>query len=156
MHLDLALWLLLISSNYPCLEHNIMVPKMFEPLKFCCIQTLWCKEIIIVNNFLSLHLVFFIRSALHIKIKLLRESSIYNKWKNDMGLTTHQHKRAISRRSIHKAQLSKITVLTNFELQSTLNASENIGIKHGFPCINVCQVPMEMLKITTPEGPGKR
>ena len=22
----------------------------------------------------------------------------------------------------------------------------NIGIKHGFPCINVCQVPREMLK----------
>ena len=25
-------------------------------------------------------------------------------------------------------------------------ASFNIGIKHGFPCINVCQVPREMLK----------
>ena len=25
--------------------------------------------------------------------------------------------------------------------------SNNIGIKHGFPCINVCQVPREMLKI---------
>ena len=23
----------------------------------------------------------------------------------------------------------------------------NIGIKHGFPCINVCQVPREMKKI---------
>ena len=23
----------------------------------------------------------------------------------------------------------------------------NIGIKHGFPCINVCQVPRDMLKI---------
>ena len=22
----------------------------------------------------------------------------------------------------------------------------NVGIKHGFPCINVCQVPREMLK----------
>ena len=22
----------------------------------------------------------------------------------------------------------------------------NIGIKHGFPCINVCQVPREMLR----------
>ena len=47
----------------------------------------------------------------------------------------------------------------------------NIGIKHGFPCINVCQVPREMLKTeavdvenrgrrprfsTSPEGPGKR
>ena len=42
----------------------------------------------------------------------------------------------------------------------------NIGIKHGFPCINVCQVPREMLKTeavgrgrprfsTSPEGPGK-
>ena len=27
-----------------------------------------------------------------------------------------------------------------------LNMTENIGIKHGFPCINVCQVPREMLK----------
>ena len=26
------------------------------------------------------------------------------------------------------------------------NTCVNIGIKHGFPCINVCQVPREMLK----------
>ena len=26
------------------------------------------------------------------------------------------------------------------------NKCFNIGIKHGFPCINVCQVPREMLK----------
>ena len=25
-------------------------------------------------------------------------------------------------------------------------SSNNIGIKHAFPCINVCQVPREMLK----------
>ena len=31
---DLALWLALISSDYPCLEHIFMVPKVFEPLKF--------------------------------------------------------------------------------------------------------------------------
>ena len=43
-------------------------------------------------------------------------------------------------------------------------ANINIGIKHGFTCINVCQVPREMLKTrgrrprfsTTPEGPDKR
>ena len=29
----------------------------------------------------------------------------------------------------------------------------NIGIKHDFPCINVCQVPREMLK-TEAEGGG--
>ena len=33
---DLALWLTLSSSNYPCLEHNFVVPKVFEPLKFDC------------------------------------------------------------------------------------------------------------------------
>ena len=33
---DLAQWLLLIRSNYPCLEHFFMVPKVFEPLKFYC------------------------------------------------------------------------------------------------------------------------
>ena len=32
----LALWLTLISSNYPCLKHLFMVPKVFEPLKFDC------------------------------------------------------------------------------------------------------------------------
>ena len=40
----------------------------------------------------------------------------------------------------------------------------NIGIKHGFSCINVCQVPREVLKTeaeglgfsTSSEGPGKR
>ena len=35
----------------------------------------------------------------------------------------------------------------------TLNISVNIGIKHDFPCINVCQVPREMLK-TEAEGRG--
>ena len=34
---DLALWLTLISSNHPCLEHIFVVPKAFEPLKFYCI-----------------------------------------------------------------------------------------------------------------------
>ena len=29
----------------------------------------------------------------------------------------------------------------------------NIGIKHGFPCINICQVPREMLQ-TEAEGRG--
>ena len=33
---DLALCLKLISSNCPCLEHILMVPKVFEPLKFYC------------------------------------------------------------------------------------------------------------------------
>ena len=35
---DLALWLALISSNYPCLKHIFMVQKVFEPLKFDCIS----------------------------------------------------------------------------------------------------------------------
>ena len=26
-----------ICSNYPCLKHIFMVPKVFEPLKFYCI-----------------------------------------------------------------------------------------------------------------------
>ena len=60
----------------------------------------------------------------------------------------------------------------------TNNQLFNIGIKHSFSCINVCQVPREMLKTsaerlpgpsgdvenlgrrprfsTSPEGPGKR
>ena len=32
----LAQRLTLISSNYPCLEHIFIVPKVFEPLKFDC------------------------------------------------------------------------------------------------------------------------
>ena len=35
--LYLVLWLTLTSSNYPCLQHISMVPKVFEPLKFYCI-----------------------------------------------------------------------------------------------------------------------
>ena len=31
---DLELWLTLIRSNYPCLEHNFIVPKVFEPFSF--------------------------------------------------------------------------------------------------------------------------
>ena len=33
---DLAPWLTLSGSNYPCLEQLSMVPKMFQPLKFDC------------------------------------------------------------------------------------------------------------------------
>ena len=33
---DLALWLTLISSNYPCLEQIFMDLKVFEPLMFYC------------------------------------------------------------------------------------------------------------------------
>ena len=33
---DLALFSTLIGSNYPCLELIVMVPKVFEPLKFDC------------------------------------------------------------------------------------------------------------------------
>ena len=41
---DLALWLTLISSNYPCLEHILMVSKVFEPLKFYCIGKVGLNE----------------------------------------------------------------------------------------------------------------
>ena len=33
---DLALYLTLIRSNFPCLEHTFVVPKVFEPLIFYC------------------------------------------------------------------------------------------------------------------------
>ena len=36
---NLALWLTLIISNYPYLEHIFMVPKLLEPLKLSCCQT---------------------------------------------------------------------------------------------------------------------
>ena len=36
MPADLAVWLTLISSNYACLEHIFMVPKVFELLKLYC------------------------------------------------------------------------------------------------------------------------
>ena len=34
--LSLVLWLTLNSSNYPCLKHIFMTPKVFKPLKFYC------------------------------------------------------------------------------------------------------------------------
>ena len=47
MPLVLALCLTLLSSNYPCLEHIFMVPKVFEPLRFHCI----CRGQSIENMF---------------------------------------------------------------------------------------------------------
>ena len=41
MHPDLALWLTLVSSNNPCLEHIVMVQKVFEPLKVYCSLRGW-------------------------------------------------------------------------------------------------------------------
>ena len=43
---DLAL---LISPNYPCLEHNYVVPKVFEPLKFYCIWMPKIMPVIVLN-----------------------------------------------------------------------------------------------------------
>ena len=58
MPLDVALWLTLISSNYPCLEHIFMVPKVCEPLKFYCIS-LCIKNIANFNARLFCGLSFF-------------------------------------------------------------------------------------------------
>ena len=43
-------------------------------------------------------------------------------------------------------------VKTAMKLCLNLHIYFNIGIKHGFSCINVCQVPREVLK-TEAEGP---
>ena len=40
MPCDLALLSTLIGSNYPCPELIFMVQKVFEPLKFECIQSI--------------------------------------------------------------------------------------------------------------------
>ena len=41
---DLAPWLNFIGSNYPSLEQISMVPKMFEPLNFDCMNSQTHKE----------------------------------------------------------------------------------------------------------------
>ena len=41
---NLALLSTLNGSNYPCLELNFMVPKVFEPLKFYCKQLLSARD----------------------------------------------------------------------------------------------------------------
>ena len=38
MSLDLAIWLTFISSNSPCLEHIFILSKVFEPLRFYCLD----------------------------------------------------------------------------------------------------------------------
>ena len=48
----MALCFTLISSNYPCLEHLFMVPKVFEPLKFDC--TTIVHHLFTVNKILLL------------------------------------------------------------------------------------------------------
>ena len=58
---DLALLLTLISSNYPCLEHIFIVPKVFEPLKFYCIciyiwtrlEKQWCIPARAISDYSS-------------------------------------------------------------------------------------------------------
>ena len=46
----LVLWLTLISSNYHCLEHIFMVPRVFELLKFYCICD---AQTILPSNFIA-------------------------------------------------------------------------------------------------------
>ena len=43
---DLALLSTLIGSNYPCLKHIVMVPKVFEPLQFYCSS---CKNFLYIT-----------------------------------------------------------------------------------------------------------
>ena len=47
---DLALRLTHISSNYHCLEHIFMVPKVFEPLKFYCIATPKTRPVLVEDS----------------------------------------------------------------------------------------------------------
>ena len=50
---DLVLLSTLNGSNYPCLELNFMVPKVFEPLKFDCslrISKMSVVERVILNG----------------------------------------------------------------------------------------------------------
>ena len=47
-----------------------------------------------------------------------------------------------------RVYVAKVLESTNRNIKSFYGIClvNNIGIKHGFPCINVCQVPREMLK----------
>ena len=45
-----------ISSNYPCLEHFFMVPKVFEPMKFYCVVILKIRHVNRSNNNNIIHL----------------------------------------------------------------------------------------------------
>ena len=50
--------------------------------------------------------------------------------------------------------LNSLPVTSLYSVDKIFQCSRSIiGIKHGFPCINVCQVPREMLK-TEAEGLG--
>ena len=63
---DLALLSTLTGSNYPCLELILMVPKVFEPLKFDCISkstASFCKkmqETFAVSHFLAKNIMIII------------------------------------------------------------------------------------------------
>ena len=39
-----------------------------------------------------------------------------------------------------------VGALVHVALNENRNAAFIIGIKHGFPCINICQIPREVLK----------
>ena len=71
MPLDLALWLILIISNYPCLKHIFMVPKVFEPFSFYSIYftiIIFKSDDIkmIINKFKQLRILNELRKILHI------------------------------------------------------------------------------------------
>ena len=47
---DLALLPTLIGSNYLCLELIFMVPKVFEPVKFDCIYSLYIVSLTLISQ----------------------------------------------------------------------------------------------------------
>ena len=73
---DLALWLTVISSNYLCLEHIFMVPKLFEPLKFHCTyfslytQQQKKRENLFLLNWLKIKYVEFQKYIFHVKLNV--------------------------------------------------------------------------------------
>ena len=89
---DLALLSTLHGWNYPCLELNFMVTKVFEPLQFDCICTrvsrLFCDVNVNVENWPRGYKTFFMLNSVEHKI-----------------LNAHKYKN-INKFSIFPAQIS--------------------------------------------------
>ena len=99
---DLALWLTLISSNYPCLEHIFMVQKVFKPLKFYCI----CKNITIfsyMRSFCSAKLLTFFHTKYldtwFYRYMYYKDSNALNNWAQIIAISCLLYCRNISPRS---------------------------------------------------------
>ena len=143
----LALWLTLISLNYPCLEHIFMVIKVFKPLKFYCILNRWWSEklCIDVND-----MVWHILLALWYRKPTLAYTTMYDfKWLRHMFLLTYL---GLHNYCVTETLFRSHTHFWDICKQCRHNSdTANVASDQGLPCLHTRHSMQNKVKVKYPK-----